>query len=73
MVNLMDDKTGVMIDGMFGGPDSYILLFIDIISRIIEIFAVLLIFGSVIRGSIRYFLTRDSHLQDDWSMAAPGS
>ena len=65
MVNLMDDKTDDMIDGLFAGPDSYILLFIDIISRIIEVFAVLLIFGSVIHGSYRYFLKRDPHLQDE--------
>jgi uncharacterized membrane protein len=65
MVNLMDDKTGDMIDGLFGGSDTFILLFIDIISRIIEIFAVILIFGSVIRGSARYFLIQDSHTIDD--------
>lgn len=65
MVNLMDDKTGDMIDGLFGGSDTFILLFIDIISRIIEIFAVLLIFGSVIRGSVRYFLIQDSYTPDD--------
>ncbi len=65
MVNLMDDKSGDMISGILGGSDDFILLFIDIISRIIEMFAVLLIFGSVVRGSARYFLIKDPNVKDD--------
>ena len=65
MVNLMDDKSDDMISGILNGSDEFILLFIDIISRIIEMFAVLLIFGSVVRGSARYFLVKDPHDKDD--------
>lgn len=65
MVNLMDDKSGDMISGILGGSDDFILLFIDIISRIIEMFAVLPIFGSVVRGSARYFLIKDPNVKDD--------
>lgn len=61
----MDDKSGDMISGILGGSDDFILLFIDIISRIIEMFAVLLIFGSVVRGSARYFLIKDPNVKDD--------
>jgi len=65
MVNLMDDKSDDMISGILNGSDEFILLFIDIISRIIEMFAVLLIFGSVVRGSARYFLIKDPNVKDD--------
>jgi uncharacterized membrane protein len=47
-----------MIPGLWGDPDSLILLCIDTVSRIIELCAVLVIFGSIIVGSVRYFLIK---------------
>ena len=45
-----------MFPNLMGGVDSSVLIFIDGISRIIEILAVIMIFGAVILGSFRYFL-----------------
>ena len=47
-----------MISGLLGMLDESVLLFIDIISRVIEIIAVLMIFGAVILGSAKYLTKR---------------
>lgn len=47
-----------MVPGLWGELDTFLLIFIDIISRIIEFSAVLLIFGSVLVGSVRYFIQK---------------
>ena len=49
-----------MVPGIWGGLDGFVLIFIDVISRFIELFAISLIFGSVVVGSYRYFLHKYS-------------
>lgn len=44
-----------MVTGLMGEFDLGVLVIIDIISRIIEIMAVILIFGSIILGTWRFF------------------
>jgi len=45
-----------MIPDIMPGIDGSVLIFIDCISRVIEILAVIMIFGGVILGIFRYFI-----------------